>query len=178
MSCMMLTTKQIGILAGTLADLYNVGGQRGGGAYENYGLSLDTRLFDRLLCENDCIEHVWHCNALKLARLLYSENLAAYNGRYGETFGNRPEILIKPEEIKSIAKHARYLSDINRSELMQWHFDLSVILDHYLYQIAEDATYHKEVYNALETINNGIKMSIIRMDPRCKNPFDLLREMM
>lgn len=176
MSCMMLTTKQIGILAGTLADLYNIGGQCGGGAYECYGLGLDTREFDRLLHDNNCIEHIWHCNALMLARLLYAENLAAYNGRYGETYGNRPKILVQPDEIKSIAKYSRYNGEISRHELMQWHFDLSVILDHYLYQIAEDATIHGAVYKALEAINNTIKESIINMDPRRKNPYDLLRE--
>ena len=183
MSCMMLTAKQTAILAATLANMYNIGLAQGGSAYENFGLDMDGREWTSLLRDNGCLERGNYCNARELARVLYSVNMAAYNGRYGDY---KADDILETVWDGFFDPHcynrglARYASwgDNHRHELAQWHFDFSVLLDHYLYQIDEDATRDGDVFKVLTHQAAMVKSNIVSMDPRRRDTFSLLRELM
>ena len=181
MSCMMLTVNQIGRIAATLADMFNTGLAQGGDSYTQYGIYMNGKEWAWFLRNNECLDRYGACDARKLARLLYLENVAAYNGRYEEHYveenadaASFPKYLT----LYSLAKYAPYDGDIHRCKLAQWHFDFSVLLDHYLYQIDEGATNKGELYTLIKEQSDAVKSCIVYMDPRRRDTFDLLREMM
>lgn len=178
MSCTMLTEKQTGILAATIADMFNAGLAAGGKSLEVYGLDMNGADWNYFLRENGCRDGYYWCSAYKLAHVLYNTNLAAYNGRYDEHPAEAApaEYFTAPDALRSLAQRAEYNPKTSRLKLAQWHYDFSVLLDHYLYQISEEATDRSELYNLIQELSETVKRDIVRMDERLRNAYDLLRE--
>ena len=176
---MMLTEKQTGILAATITDMFNAGLACGGKSFEVYGLDMNGADWSRFLRENGCRDGYDWCNAYKLAHVLYNTNLTAYNGRYDEHPAEAApaEYFTAPEMLCSLAKRAEFNPKTSGLKLAQWHFDFSVLLDYYLYQISEEATERSELYELIRELSDTVKHDIVRMDERRKIGLDTLREL-
>lgn len=182
MSCMMLTEKQIATLAATLATMYNIGLAQGGSSYENFGIDMDGMKWTYVLKDEGCLNHDNTCDGQKLARLLYRANMAAYNGRYDEHQAEDiPEEAwaeyFKPYCYNRGLTHYAPWGNNQRHELAQWHFDFSILLDHYLYQLEEDATRDSELFKVMSGLSATVKSCIVYMDPRRRDAYSLLREL-
>ena len=165
MSCMMLTAKQIWTLAATLTNMFNIGLAKGGESYSQFGLEMNGVEWERFLRDNDCLDKYGSCKTERLARLLHATNLAAYNGRYSE---HQAEEIQEEEWARFVNPycHDRGLARYAPGELSQWHFDFLALLEHYIYQIEEDATRNSDVLRILHEQASMIEHNIVHMDPR------------
>lgn len=183
MSCMMLTAKQIWTLAATISSLFNIGLAKGGKSYENYALCMNGVEWERLLRDNDCLDDYGSCKAPRLASLLHSTNVAAYNGRYSDD-----KIDDIPEEKwaefvdpychdRGLARWVPYDESTHHRSPAQWHFDFLALMNHYVYQIEEDATRNSAVLRVMREQIAITEHDIVSLDPRNPDLMTLLRKL-
>ena len=107
----------------------------------NYNSFADDRAaFANCFVQSHFIGDTGHYDVHKVYRRLYIENLRAYNGRYNE----------------NVREFNKYIPHAAESKL-----ELHQALHEYLYQLAEDATDGKPIYNAVQHLMYTIADDIV-----------------
>lgn len=131
MSCIICTPETISMLAGIVTDTLN-------SRQSCLDFDIDGSVFSDCIIEGDYDDH-------RVYRKLYVENLKAYNSRYIEG---------------GVYEFSQYTPYENKRWSIKEQAEVYKRGLCYLYQISEDATYKKPIYNAIEHFLNTVAGSV------------------
>ncbi len=156
MSCMIMKREPMAALANAVEARLNCG-------YDFWGFEAPKSL-RRVL--RDCRNGGCRYSAEAIRRRLCELNIRAYNGRY-EGDEELSEIDEMPDT--EMARYVIYHKPEYRKcgfAVCQWHYQLAMLLDFWLYQTAEDATCNDPLRLAMGEFRDGLYHFIVRNSPQ------------
>ena len=150
MSCWMLSEKRIAQLSSFLTTLYNAG-------FNYFGFDMPDDLREEL---TDCRDVYGFADDYKVFVKLYNFNKAAYEGRYPHD----DEIDSAPDKMPEYEQIHKYRT----GDILQWHYDILKLLNCFVYQCCEDATYNTPLYRALDKFSDRLASYIVASMPEYK----------
>lgn len=153
MSCFVMNPEPLAAIANAVEARLNCD-------YNYWGFEAPASLYDALRdCKTSCTYF-----AEAIYRKLYAVNVRAYNGRYesheepvdeeAPTIDGNKYIVHRPPEYQEHSFAVR-----------PWHFQLAKLLDCWLYQTLEDATYGNPLRLAMAEFRDGLYGFIVSHSP-------------
>lgn len=137
MSCMIMNPESLAAIANATKMLLNCG-------YKYFGFEAPSSMHDAF---QDCRKG-YSYDAACIYKKLYAVNLAAYNGRYKENETNSDDEATNIDvSLYKIHKWPEY--DDNHHAVRQWHYHLAKLVDFWLYQTCEEATWNDKTRAAM-----------------------------
>lgn len=154
MSCFVMNAEPLAALANAIETRLNIG-------YDFWGFDAPDSLYRELMdCKTSCTYY-----AEPIYRKLYALNVRAYNGRYPSheepTDEEAPTINVNAY---TITRRPEYRA--HTFAVQPWHYQLAKLLDCYLYQTAEDATYKDPLRLAIKEFRDGLCEFIMTHNPQ------------
>ncbi|MDE7244130.1 MAG: hypothetical protein K2O18_09165 [Oscillospiraceae bacterium] len=155
MSCMIMKRESLAALANAVETRLNCD-------YGFWGFEAPDNLYREL---QDCKPDHFYYDAKSIYRKLYAINVRAYNGRYAsheESAGEEaPEV-----DIACYTVHRRPEYRNHGFAVCPWHYQLAKLLDFWLYQTAEDATYSDPLRLAMKEFRDDLYQFIVQNSPQ------------
>ncbi len=154
MSCLVMKRELLATLGSATAARLNL-------SFDFWGFEAPRELYDAL---TDC-RTCGHYSEQAVYDRLYALNVRAYRGRYDEPFN--PEDITGPDV--NMARYAIHRKPEYRAHgfaVQPWHYQLAQLLDCYLYQTAEDATYNDPLRLALVKFRDALYAFIVSRSPQ------------
>ena len=154
MSCMVMRLEPLAALANAVEVRLNCD-------YNYWGFEAPDSLYRELSdCKTSCTYF-----AERIYQKLYAVNIHAYNGRYA---GHEEPV---SEEAPAIAgsKYTIHRPPEYREHnfaVRPWHYQLAMLLDFWLYQTAEDATYADPLRLAMREFRDSLYAFIVTNSPQ------------
>lgn len=153
MSCFVMNPEPLAAIANAVETRLNCD-------YNYWGFEAPASLYNALAdCKTSCTYF-----AEDIYRRLYAVNIRAYNGRYADheepedeeapTINLRKYIVHRPPEYREHGFAVR-----------PWHYQLAKLLDCWLYQTAEDATYKDPLRLAMAEFRDNLYSFIVGNSP-------------
>ena len=153
MSCMVMKKEPLAALANAVEARLNCD-------YGFWGFEAPTSLYDAF---RDC-RGCYSFSAEAIYKKLYAFNIKAYNGRYAghEEPGDdiAPEVDLTRYKIHHGPEYREHGFAVR-----PWHFHLAKLLDFYIYQTNEDATYRDQLWEAMHEFSSHLKSFIVQNSP-------------
>lgn len=150
MSCMIMNPEPLAAIANAAEMLLNHG-------YDYFGFAPSQRMYEAF---QDCRPCGFY-ESESIYRKLYTVNVAAYNGRYSshETPADTeaPDIDVSCCKIHQLPEYADH-----HHAVRPWHYRLAKLLDFWLYQTAEDATWNDPTRAAMLDFQNALFEFIVQ----------------
>ena len=153
MSCFIMQSKSIWMLANTLESVFNAAKFSGTWSITSAAVcetSLCNAFADCIRC--DCYD------SEMIAAALYRINAAAYAGRYNEPIDTELPPYVAGTA-RSLFDRPYYADHMERPQ--DWHYQLASLLDCWLYQTDEDATRKDKKRVALTEFARNLKCMIV-----------------
>lgn len=153
MSCMVMKEESLAALANAIESNLN-------GGYSLWGFEAPDSLYDAL---EDCRIRRWF-SAKAIYDKMYAFNIKAYNSRYAEHEGAADDI--PPEvDLSQYKIHQKPEYRNGNVIIRPWHYHLAKLLDFYIYQTNECATYKDPLWAAMLEFSNCLNRFIVRRNP-------------
>lgn len=154
MSCMVMSPEPLAALANAVEIRLNCG-------YSYWGFEAPDSLYIELHdCKTSCTYF-----AENIYRRLYAVNIRAYNGRYANREGpadeEAPDIDVSKYNVHQPPEYQEH-----GFAVCPWHYQLAKLLDFWLYQTAEDATYRDPLRLAMAEFRDGLYGFIVVNSPQ------------
>lgn len=150
MSCMIMNPEPLAAVANATAILLNCG-------YEFFGFSASQQMHEAF---RDCRRY-WRYDAKEIYKKLYAVNVAAYNGCYASH--EEPADDTAPAiDVSCYTVHQRPEFAEHHYAVRPWHYRLAKLLDFWLYQTNEYATYSNPIRLAMEDFKTALFAFIVR----------------
>lgn len=157
MSCMIMNPEPLAAIANAAETLLNCG-------YEYFGFDAPRSMHDAFQDCRTCYSY----DAEGIYKKLYAVNVAAYNGRYKDhetpaddeaptIDGSRYTVHQRPE----YAEH--------HHAVRPWHYRLAKLLDFWLYQTSEDATWNDPTRAAMVDFQKALFEFIVQRSAEYDN---------
>lgn len=154
MSCMIMSPKPLAALANAVETRLNCG-------YSYWGFEAPDSLYREL---NDCKTSCTYF-AEQIYKKLYAVNIRAYNGHYasheGPTDEEAPDIDVSKYSVHQPPEYREH-----GFAVCPWHYQLAKLLDFWLYQTAEDATYKDPLRLAMREFRDNLYSFIVTNSPQ------------
>jgi len=150
MSCFIMETKAIAALAVAIEKLINMG-------FNYFGFSVPDSLYKALY---ECAQVYPHgfFSKKEIFSALYILNCRAYNTKYKV----EEEAELIPEPDFSGCDITERLQYNGHYIVKEWHYRLMKLLDCFLYQVSEDATYNDPLTIGLQDLSRTLCGFIVR----------------
>lgn len=154
MSCFVMNAEPLAALANAIETRLNIG-------YDFWGFEAPDSLYRELMdCKTSCTYY-----AEPIYRKLYALNVRAYNGRYSNHEEPADEQAPNVDITRyTITRRPEYRA--HTFAVQPWHYQLAKLLDCYLYQTAEDATYKDPLRLAMKEFRDELCEFIMTHNPQ------------
>lgn len=153
MSCFVMSNEPLAALANAVETRLNCD-------YNYWGFSAPDSLYTALAdCKTSCTYF-----AEDIYRRLYAVNVRAYNGRYADHEEPEDEEAPTIDGSKYIIHHPPEYRE-HGFAVRPWHYQLAKLLDCWLYQTAEDATYKDPLRLAMKEFRDDLYSFIVGNSP-------------
>ena len=153
MSCFVMNSESLAALANAVETRLNCD-------YNFWGFDAPSSLYDALAdCKTSCTYF-----AEDIYRKLYTVNVRAYNGRYADHEEPEDEEAPTIDGSKYVIQHPPEYRE-HGFAVRLWHFQLAKLLDCWLYQTAEDATFKAPLRLAMKEIRDNLYGFIVGNSP-------------
>lgn len=159
MSCFIMNPEPLAAIANAVETRLNVG-------FDYWGFEAPDSLFHEL---SDC-KSARTYYAEDIYRKLYALNVRAYNGRYSGHEEPEDEMAPTIDGSKYTVHHgpeyqSRGEGNGTTFAVLPWHYQLAQLLDCWLYQTAEDATYKDPLRLAMAEFRDNLYGFIVTNSP-------------
>ena len=153
MSCFVMKSEALAAIANAVETRLNCG-------YNYWGFEAPDSLYNALRdCKRSCTYF-----AEEIYRSLYAVNVQAYNGRYADH--EEPEDEEAPAiNVNDYIVHRPTEYREHSFAVLPWHYQLAKLIDCWLYQTAEDATYKDQLRLAMQEFRDGLYHFIVQHSP-------------
>lgn len=153
MSCFVMNNEPLAALANAVETRLNCD-------YNYWGFEAPASLYNALAdCKTSCTYF-----AEDIYRRLYAVNVRAYNGRYADHEEPEDEEAQTIDGSKYIIHHPPEYRE-HGFAVRPWHYQLAKLLDCWLYQTAEDATYKDPLRLAMKEFRDNLYSFIVGNSP-------------
>ena len=153
MSCFVMNPEPLAALANAVETRLNCD-------YNYWGFDAPASLYDAMAdCKTSCTYF-----AEDIYRRLYAVNVRSYNGRYSSHEEPADEEAPTIDGSKYIVHHPPEYRE-HGFAVRPWHFQLAKLLDCWLYQTAEDATYKDPLRLAMAEFRDNLYSFIVLNSP-------------
>lgn len=153
MSCFVMNSESLAALANAVETRLNCD-------YNYWGFDAPSSLYDALAdCKMSCTYF-----AEDIYRKLYTVNVRAYNGRYANHEEPEDEEAPTIDGSKYVIHHPPEYRE-HGFAVRPWHFQLAKLLDCWLYQTAEDATFKDPLRLAMKEFRDNLYGFIVGNSP-------------
>ena len=152
MSCFIMNPDSIRRIGYTLAAILNACKYRSCVSFDK--TAATAAKLDRLFA--DCDSPLYGYDPERISEALHGLNARAYAGRYRDP----DECEFAPASTATRYNLRPAAGACNTPQ--EWHYHLASLLDCYLYQVAEDATYHEPLREALEAFSASLTRGIVQ----------------
>ncbi len=153
MSCLIMNPEPLAAIANAVETRLNCN-------YDFWGFEAPDNLYRELEdCKKSCTYF-----AEPIYRRLYALNVRAYNGRYS----SHKEPADEEAPTIDVSKYVVHRGPEYREHgfaVRPWHYQLARLLDFWLYQTAEDATYSDPLRLAMGEFRDGLYCFIVQNNP-------------
>ena len=153
MSCFVMNPEPLAAIANAVETRLNCD-------YNYWGFSAPDSLYRELAdCKTSCTYF-----AEDIYRKLYTVNVRAYNGRYADHEEPEDEEAPTIDGSKYVIHHPPEYRE-HGFAVRPWHFQLAKLLDCWLYQTAEDATFKDPLRLAMKEFRDNLYGFIVGNSP-------------
>lgn len=157
MSCFVMKPEALAALANAVETRLNIG-------YDFWGFEAPDSLYDVL---RDC-KRSYTYFAEEIYHRLYAVNVRAYNGRYARheepADEEAPAINVNDYIVHRPPEYREHSFAV-----LPWHYRLAKLIDCWLYQTAEDATYKDPLRLAMQEFRDGLYHFIVQHRPEYRD---------
>lgn len=158
MSCMIMNPEPLAAIANAAETLLNCG-------YEYFGFDPSTLMRDVF---RDCRTGGSY-DAESIYKKLWAVNTAAYNGRYARMDDEAADETAPTIDGSCCKVHQRPEYTEHHHAARPWHYHLAKLLDFWLYQTAEDATWNDPTRAAMLDFQKSLFEFIVRRSDEYDN---------
>lgn len=153
MSCMVMKSEPLAVLANAVETRLNTG-------YDFWGFEAPDSLYRELEDCKTCCTY----SAEAIYRKLYAVNIRAYNGRYARNEEPADELPPDVDITRYTITHGPKYRE-HGFAVCPWHYQLAMLLDFWLYQTLEDATYADPLRLAMAEFKRDLYSFIVTNSP-------------